>query len=193
MKCCDEGNGQYSFSISDKEVKQGGDFEFLENLSFKFIQCSSNQDCDDSNSCTTNECYSAISTCVYYSIPCDQCGAMVKVSILTDHFPWQTTWNIKRNERDILNGGPCYLSNNRFDAIQCLSIGTYEFNIFDTAGNGLANDEGIDGTIGKYNLCIGDAVIESGIDFGSSESTTFSVVAPTMSMQPTRTMAPTLD
>ena len=88
------------------------------------MKCSSNQDCDDSNSSTTNECYSAISACACYSIPCDQCGAMVKVSILSDHFPWQTTWNIKRNERDTMNGGPGYLSNNQFNAIQCLSLGT---------------------------------------------------------------------
>ena len=146
------------------------------------MQCSSNQDCDDSNSCTTDECYSDISICVYYSIPCDQCGAMVKVSILTDHFPLQTTWDIKRNDKDILNGGPYHLSKNWFDAIQCLPIGTYEFNIFDTAGNELANDKGIDGTIEEYNVHIGDAVIESGIYFGSSESITFSVVAPTISM-----------
>ena len=111
--CCDEGNGQYSFSVGGKTIKEGGDFAFAESFSFKFLQCSENdvsknirfpflplftlmvlchyrylssfwiQDCDDSNSCTTDTCYANISTCVYYTMPCDKCGATVQVSILT--------------------------------------------------------------------------------------------------------------
>ena len=86
-----------------------------------------------------------------------------------------------------MHGGPYYLSNNRFDHSECLPIGEYQFNIYDNGGNGLANDEHIDGTIGQYNVYMNDVLIGNGIDFGASESLTFSVAVPT----PTSSLSPT--
>ena len=103
-----------------------------------------------------------------------------------------------------MSGGPYFLSNNLFEYSQCLPIGVYEFNILDSAGNGLANDDYIDGTIGEYNVYMNDAVISTGIAFGASKSTIFNVVVPTPSsslspsstpstLKPTSTFSPTID
>ena len=86
-----------------------------------------------------------------------------------------------------MEGGPYFLSNNLFDASQCLPAGDYEFNIFD----GLANSEVINQTVGEYNLYINGRVIKSGMDFGTLATTTFSIAIPTISMKPTKTFSPT--
>merc|ERR1719330_1419272 len=88
--CCSEGNGKYTISIDGNVVKEGGDYKDSEDFIFKFMDCTSDFECDDLDPCTNDECKSETSLCLYTFKPCSQCGATATVSVLTDFYSFES-------------------------------------------------------------------------------------------------------
>jgi hypothetical protein len=90
-----------------------------------------------------------------------------------DHFGSETTWDIKTNTGELIQGGGPY-TNNTPNAVQtsnvCLPAGCYVFTMRDSYGDGqsLVN--------GSYSLSEGSSVIASGSgDWGSQQVHNFCV------------------
>ena len=70
------------------------------NIFKNFAQCTSDNDCNDSNSCTEDSCVlrddgSGGGYCVYSEVVCSSCGSMVTVEIMTNDYPQEFNWNIR--------------------------------------------------------------------------------------------------
>ena len=53
-------------------------------------KCTSNEDCDDGSACTTNTCNVSQGTCIHE--PNDSCLSSLKMVLLTDKYPSETSW-----------------------------------------------------------------------------------------------------
>ncbi len=99
----------------------------------------------------------------------------VTVTINTDNFPSETSWQITNNEGGaVVASGPGeggYPSATENIENLCLEDGCYTFTIFDSFGDGLCCGFGL----GGYSVVVDGVVVASGGEFGLSESTGFSV------------------
>lgn len=100
-------------------------------------------------------------------------SSSLTVSISLDHFGSETTWDIKTNAGELIQGGGPY-TNNTPNAVQtsnvCLPAGCYVFTMRDSYGDGqsLVN--------GSFSLSEGSSVIASGSgDWGSQQVHNFCV------------------
>jgi hypothetical protein len=97
----------------------------------------------------------------------------VEVSIKTDQYPDETTWNLSSDlscdTGSTINGGPYSQADNLTSVRKCLPAGKYVFTIKDSAGDGLCCGYGI----GWYNIVVNGVTTHAGGLFGGSETKTF--------------------
>ncbi len=77
-------------------------------VSVTYLKCTSDADCDDGSSCTTNTCNLSTGTCVH--TPKGHCDEFLEVVLLTDAYPEETSWTIvdNCNNNDIIMSGGDY-------------------------------------------------------------------------------------
>ena len=92
------------------------------------------------------------------------------LTILTDNYPGETTWTVTSGGSPVASGGPYGSANTSYSETICLVDGCYDFNIFDSYGDGICCAYGN----GSYTL-VGSAgnTIKTGGAFTSSETTAF--------------------
>jgi len=105
---------------------------------------------------------------------CD--GNVFTWQLLTDNYGSETSWTISNtNTGDLVLSGNGYESNTEYGGEECINDGCYTFVMSDTYGDGLCCSYGE----GNYSFAVnGVNEIESGGDFGSSETTDFCTTGP---------------
>ncbi|MCI4651300.1 M12 family metallo-peptidase [Phaeodactylibacter sp.] len=102
--------------------------------------------------------------------PCPCNGQDVTLTINLDNYPGETTWTITSNGLTYASGGPYSGAGSTVVEVNCLNDGCYEFNIFDSYGDGICCG------FGNGSYVLEDAsgtVLASGGSFQSSETTPF--------------------
>jgi endonuclease I len=92
------------------------------------------------------------------------------LSLTTDNYGSETSWVIT-DASSTLYSGSSYSSSTSYSEDVCLDDGDYVFTINDTYGDGICCSYGS----GAYNLVVAGNSVASGGNFGSSESTSFSI------------------
>jgi len=103
---------------------------------------------------------------------CD--GSLFTWQLLTDSYGGETSWTLSTQDGvDLVLSGDGYESNSAYGGEECINDGCYTFVMSDTYGDGMLYG-------GTYSFAVnGVNEIESGGDFGSSE-TTFFCTTPTV-------------
>ncbi len=111
-------------------------------------------------------------------VPCDTGGGSdcseneVILNLQLDNYPGETTWNITNSSNNVLHsGGPYTSAGSTVSDTFCLPDGCYDFNIFDTYGDGICCSYGQ----GFYEVNGTSGSLASGGEFGSSETKNFCV------------------
>ncbi|UII19821.1 endonuclease [Fulvivirga ligni] len=94
----------------------------------------------------------------------------VTLSLNTDNYGSETSWELKSSSSTVLYSGNGYASNSSYSEDFCLADGSYTFIIYDAYGDGICCSYGS----GSYVLS-GSSSYASGGDFGSQESTSFTI------------------
>lgn len=107
-------------------------------------------------------------------------GVNVTMTVLTDNYPQETTWQITNGSGGVvLEGGPYSGQQSTYSATTCLASGCYTLTVFDSYGDGIQYN----GVVGNYILTDGDgntlAESVSGGNFGSQADHAFCVEAGT--------------
>jgi len=92
------------------------------------------------------------------------------LNITYDDFPGETSWEMYL-EGELIDSGAWDGSSATFSRRWCLPGGNYTFVIYDAFGDGICCDYGE----GSYSLFANGSEVVSGGDFGSSESTDFTL------------------
>ena len=102
--------------------------------------------------------------------PCPCTGQNVTLTLVLDNYPGETTWSITSGGVTYASGGPYSGAGSTQVVSTCLNDGCYDFNIFDSYGDGICCAYGS----GSYTLRDeANNVLASGGNFTSSESTNF--------------------
>ncbi len=109
----------------------------------------------------------------YDFIPVTCFGGDVQLTLLTDDFPGETTWELVDDSTGsiVASGGPYTTAGETINESFSLATGDYTFTIFDAFGDGICCGFGD----GAYSLTSGGDTIVEGGAFGDSESTSFCV------------------
>ena len=105
------------------------------------------------------------------------CDSDAELTIVTDQYASETSWKIETDDESCgtysEEGGPYADGETEYThTLTNLCIGfSYTFTITDSWGDGVCCSNGD----GSYNLMVGDEVVASGGEFGSEESTAFTV------------------
>ena len=94
----------------------------------------------------------------------------VLVSILTDNYGAETSWEITNGNNQLATGNG-YSNNTQYNIEQCLSDGQYSFTIYDSQGDGLCCNQGN----GAYQVTTANITLASGGSFTSFETTAFAL------------------
>jgi len=119
-------------------------------------------------------------------------GVVVKVDILTDQYPDETSWTLVDNCADglpvVFQGDRYSFSDSftQYSNVGCLTPSEFIFTIFDEYGDGLCCSYGS----GNYEVTYDGKVVASGGEFGSSEETTFGRCDGAPSNKPTVSFSP---
>ncbi len=100
----------------------------------------------------------------------------VTLSILTDNYPGETTWDVRDSGGNVLaSGGPYGASGTTYTENICIADGCFDFTIYDSYGDGICCAYGS----GSYTLTedATGSTLASGGAFGSQETTGFCVQA----------------
>jgi len=83
------------------------------------LSCSIDSDCDDNDPCTVHSC-SVDGTCTT-SMDCAQCqkDSLLTIDIVTDTFPYETTWDVRAGSTTYASGGP-YAEMMMYSSYVCL-------------------------------------------------------------------------
>ncbi len=106
--------------------------------------------------------------------PCNTNCTTVSISITLDNYPEETSWTITNSSGSTVASGGTYGSQpdgSTVNLSECLADGCYDFNIFDSYGDGICCSYGN----GSYTVTAEGSVVASGGSFGSSESTNFCI------------------
>jgi subtilisin family serine protease len=96
----------------------------------------------------------------------------VTLTLVTDNYPAETTWELRDGSTVLASGGPYGTSGATYTETFCLPDGCYDFVIFDSYGDGICCAYGS----GSYTLTDASSnVLASGGAFGSSETANFCV------------------
>merc|ERR1711957_870649 len=159
--CCSYGDGNYSFAVNGvNEIESGGDFGSSETTDF----------------CTTGSSPSSPITSAPSSAPAF-CDNSFTWQLLTDNYGSETSWTLStQNGVDLVLSGEGYEHGNNYGGENCINDGCYTFVMSDSYGDGICCSYGE----GNYSFAVnGVNEIESGGDFGFSETTDFCTTAPT--------------
>uniref|UniRef100_A0A6U3P181 subtilisin n=1 Tax=Ditylum brightwellii TaxID=49249 RepID=A0A6U3P181_9STRA len=175
--CCTHGDGSYKIWVDDVEKGTGGDFGSTETIQF----------CDASPTSPTTVTPTVSPTVpptvlptVPPTVPPTPAPVTpttppttppvscltVKIDILTDLYPAETSWTISDQEGNEVASGSGYTQNDKnYIQDQCLeSNNVHTFSISDTWGDGICCSYGS----GSYQLSLGETTFIEGGDFGSS-------------------------
>ena len=182
--CCSFGSGNYELTADGGVVASGGEYGDLEATSFcvggdfgctDATACNFDPDALEDNGACDYSCYGCTDpeSCNYDADAtiddgsCVGAGVGVLVSITTDTWPDEITWNITDGAGAIVaSGGPYASPTTTYDETVCLSEGCFTFTIADSFGDGIFSP-------GGYSLTIDGVVIASGGAYGSGESVDF--------------------
>jgi len=103
------------------------------------------------------------------------CVQEVLLSLTTDNYGEETTWELTDSQDNVLHSAGPYASGQSFSQTMMLPAGDYVFTMYDEYGDGICCDYG-SGSYSLVNGSTGDVFIESGGEFGDQESTPFSIV-----------------
>lgn len=96
----------------------------------------------------------------------------VTLNIILDNYPSETTWSITNSSNSVLySGGPYSTQGGSVTQAFCLENGCYNFNIYDSWGDGICCAYGQ----GSYTLVHNGNILAEGGQFGSSQVTPFCV------------------
>ncbi len=100
-------------------------------------------------------------------------GSSVKLQLLTDNYPNETTWEVRNESGQVLfTGGPYSDDQTLYEEEWCMGPGCYTFVINDSYGDGIS----FGGVEGSYTIVDGDGNILAGIinpNFGTIEINDF--------------------
>ncbi|WJJ97206.1 T9SS type A sorting domain-containing protein [Algibacter luteus] len=195
------GNGSYSLTVGGVEVANGGYFNFSETTPFctsggnnptcsdgvmngqeTGVDCGG-PDCDPCNVPPTcddgimNGNETGVDCGGPDCTPCNTDCTDVVISIEFDIYPEETSWNITNPQGSIVASGGPYGNqpdNSTLTVIECLPNSCYDFNIFDSYGDGLYYSGGN----GSYSLTVNGNVIMTGGNFNYIETTIFCTSSP---------------
>jgi hypothetical protein len=135
-------------------------------------------------------CPSPSPTTMAPTIPPTPCpGVNVEVKLKTDNYPDETKWTLinKCGSGTVING-PVYTSGNTMHSNKyCVPIGSYDFSITDSFGDGICCNWGI----GSYEVIMGGVSAATGGSFAFSETKTIGNCDGTP-LTPKPTQRPTL-
>ena len=99
-------------------------------------------------------------------------GLGFSLTILTDNYPGEITWDLTDSTGAIIaSGGPYADALTSLVENFCAAEGCYTFTMYDSFGDGICCTYGD----GSYALTVDGSAVASGGDYGDSESTTFCV------------------
>jgi hypothetical protein len=135
--CCAYGNGSYTIYLNGIQFATGGNYTTSQSVS---INCPPPQLCPPGQ---------------------DQ----IKIVLLTDNYPNETTWFLKDGAGNtVLSGAGLVAATTTTDSI-CVSPGScHQFEIFDSFGDGICCAYGI----GAYTIYLNGVQVATGGNFGSS-------------------------
>lgn len=93
------------------------------------------------------------------------------LNLVTDNYGSETSWTLSDSDSQQLYSGSGYSNNTTYTEDVCLDDGTFTFTISDSYGDGICCNVGS----GSYALTIEGTTVANGGDFGSTESTTFTL------------------
>lgn len=97
-------------------------------------------------------------------------GDEMTVSILTDDYGDETSWEIRNAQNQVVASGSGYGDATQYDIPACLADGCYTFTIYDEYGDGICCEYGN----GNYEILSPEGdVMGSGAEFGDDESIEF--------------------
>ncbi len=97
------------------------------------------------------------------------------LTINTDQYPGETTWELTEGNTTLASGGPYTSQFTTFVETLCVPVGCYDFTIDDSFGDGICCGFGN----GSYTLEDAEGnILVSGGEFNSSETTAFCIDAP---------------
>jgi hypothetical protein len=151
--CCENGEGHYTVAVDGVQVASGGDFTYEETTDL--FQCAPiGAPADLAEGCAVIEV-----ALVPDDYPEETSWA------LTFNFPASTSWALTFNDAVVEEGRWCGA------AVSVCDPGTYQFTIFDTAGDGICCAYGE----GNYTVAVDGVQVASGGDFTYEETTEFEV------------------
>ena len=194
--CCGYGEGDFMLVLNNTDtLAHGGDFG--EAASIVFCVGDGTMGCTDSGACNydpdatinNGNCdYSCLGctdplACNYdpdateddgsceYPDPDANCNC-VSMSLMTDNYPNEISWNITDFAGNVVWSGDNYTQGNtEFVVTNCLVNGCYTFNIYDSWGDGICCSEGD----GFYELVGGGLILADGGDYGYGETIEFCI------------------
>ena len=99
-------------------------------------------------------------------------GLGFSLTILTDNYPGEITWDLADSTGAIVaSGGPYADAATTLVENFCAGEGCYTLTMYDSFGDGICCAYGA----GNYDLTIDGTTVASGGDYGASESTTFCI------------------
>lgn len=99
-------------------------------------------------------------------------GLGFTLTLLTDNYPGEITWDLTDSTGTIVaSGGPYADAATTLVENFCAAEGCYTFTIYDSFGDGICCAYGS----GNYDLTVDGSTVASGGEYGESESTTFCV------------------
>merc|ERR1711862_392633 len=136
-------------------------------------ECTSNQDCDDGDTCTVDTCENGLCLSTPDCASCDK--TKVDVEITIDNYGDETTYDIEDSSDNEVMQGSGWPANSVNSFWKCFSSGSYTFTITDAYGDGICCSYGN----GGYSVKVDDKEVASGGDFDSSETKAFDVGSST--------------
>ena len=182
--CCAYGTGDYSLTVDGATVASGGEFGDLEATTFcvgvgfgctDATACNYDPDAVEDNGSCDFSCYGCTDpeSCNYDADAtiddgsCTGPGESIVVSITTDTYPGEITWNITDDGgATIATGGPYTTAGVTEEQTVCVAAGCYTFTIADSFGDGIFAP-------GGYTLTVNDTLVASGGDYGDGETLDF--------------------
>jgi len=182
--CCAFGSGNYELTADGAVIASGGEYGDLEATTFcvggdfgctDATACNYDPDALVDNGACDFSCYGCTDpeSCNYdpeATIDDGSCvgdGVGVTVTIITDTWPDEITWNITDAAGTaVAAGGPYAAPSTTYNETVCLAEGCFTFNIADSFGDGIFAP-------GGYSLSIDSVVIASGGAYGTGESVDF--------------------
>lgn len=93
------------------------------------------------------------------------------VTINTDKYGQETTWELKDNQGKVIANGNGYGENQTYTKDICVDYGCFEFTIFDAYKDGMCCRFGD----GSYTVTVNDRIVAKGGEFGESEVKKFCI------------------